>query len=105
MHPPAGLDWSPAVKDELVYSYCESQSTTPSPLCEEIAAFTQAKVPQPEMLCGRIVGSFLGFLIRSIQAKRILEVGTFTGYSALAMAEQLPAHGELVTLDISPDVH
>ena len=89
--------------DEAIYQYCEAQSTAPSPLCEELADFTRAKVEHPIMLSGPIVASFLGFLIRNLRAKRILEFGTFTGYSALAMAENLPLDGELITLDINPE--
>ena len=55
------------------------------------------------MLSGAMVGSFLGFLIGAIGAKRILEVGTYTGYSALYLAERLPSDGELITLDKNPE--
>ena len=49
------------------------------------------------------MASFLGFLLRSHNARRVLEVGTYTGYSALAMASELPSNGQVVTLDISPE--
>ncbi len=55
------------------------------------------------MLIGELEASFLRFLVGLIRAKRILEIGCFTGYSALAMAEGLTQNGELVTLDINPD--
>jgi caffeoyl-CoA O-methyltransferase len=56
----------------------------------------------PQMLSGRTEGQLLRLLIRSIRASRVLEVGTFTGYSALMMAEALPADGELITLEVDP---
>ena len=70
-----------------IEEYCIQSSSAPSPLCEEIAAYTRANVDMSIMLCGPIVGALLGLQIRSLQAKRVLEVGCFTGYSALAMAE------------------
>ncbi len=82
--------------------YCLNQSTLPSKLCEELFAYTQETEPMAVMLAGPLVGSFLAFLARTIQAHRILEFGTFTGYSALVMAEQLGDRGELYTLDINP---
>ncbi len=54
------------------------------------------------MLIGELEASFLRFLLRLNDAKRVLEIGCYTGYSALAMAEVLPKEGELITLDIDP---
>lgn len=84
-------------------TYCIQNSHSPSPLCEELAAYTRTHVPDSVMLTGRVVVSTLGTLIRLLGVKRILEVGTYTGYSALAMAEHLPEAGELVTLDINSE--
>jgi caffeoyl-CoA O-methyltransferase len=89
--------------DPEVNSYCISKSHRPSPLCKQLEKHTQEHIPYPQMLVGELEASILGFLIRSIQAKKILEFGTFTGYSALAMAENLPEDGEVVTLDINPE--
>lgn len=55
------------------------------------------------MLIGPLEASALGLMLRMLGARRVLEVGCFTGYSALAMAEQLPENGEVVTLDISAE--
>lgn len=54
------------------------------------------------MQVGHLEGSFLRLLVKIARAKRILEIGTFTGYSALAMAEGLPPAGRLITCDIDP---
>ena len=62
-----------------------------------------AKLPQAGMQIGADQAAFLGLLVRAIGAKRCLEVGTFTGYSALAIASALPIEGRLVCCDISPE--
>jgi predicted O-methyltransferase YrrM len=56
------------------------------------------------MLVGEMEGSLLGFLVRALKVNRVLEVGTYTGYSALCMAENLPAAGEVITLDIDDEL-
>ena len=57
---------------------------------------------EKEMVSGHIEGQFLKMLVHATQAKAILEIGLFTGYSALAMAEALPADGEIVACEIDP---
>ncbi len=59
---------------------------------------------EQEMLSGHVEGRFLAFLVHLTRARRVLEIGMFTGYSALAMAEALPPDGELVACEIDPDV-
>lgn len=87
--------------DEQIEKYCIEKSNVPSSLCNDLELYTRENVHGAQMLIGKMEASLLGFFIRSIGAERILELGTFTGYSALAMAEQLPANGELITLDIN----
>ena len=87
--------------DSAIESYCISKSSGASSLCDTIERFTKEHVDMSQMLIGKLEASLLGFLIHAIGAKTILEVGTFTGYSALAMASQLPKDGRLVTLDRS----
>lgn len=87
--------------DEQIEKYCIEKSNVPSSLCNDLELYTRENVHGAQMLIGKMEASLLGFFIRSIGAVRILELGTFTGYSALAMAEQLPANGELITLDIN----
>jgi caffeoyl-CoA O-methyltransferase len=57
---------------------------------------------EQEMVSGHVEGQFLKFLIHLTKARRVLEIGMFTGYSALAMAEALPADGEVVALEVDP---
>jgi caffeoyl-CoA O-methyltransferase len=85
-----------------IEEYAERHTTPLSHLHDRLWKETHEKTTSPQMMVGPLEGSFLRFLARITQAKRILEVGTFTGYSALAFAEGLPADGELVTCDINP---
>lgn len=85
--------------DERIAAYAESKSSTPSELCQELGKYTKDNHPLGHMVCGDLVASTLGFLIKSHKVTNILEIGTFTGYSALAMAELLPDNGTLLTLD------
>lgn len=88
--------------DLEIENYCILKSNVPSSDCTAIEKFTKENVHGAQMLIGQMEASFLGFLINANQVKDILELGTFTGYSALAMAEQLPNDGSLITIDIDP---
>lgn len=90
------------VSDEIS-QYCEDHSTLPSQVCKDLEEFTHDQVRMSIMLSGPLVGSFLGFLVSVTKTKRVLEIGCYTGYSALCMAEHLPTDGELITLDINPE--
>lgn len=91
------------ITDKKVEEYCISKSNLPSSDCLAIEEYTRANVHGAGMLIGKMEASFIGFLLRSIKAKRVLELGTFTGYSALTMAEHLPADGEIITVDINKE--
>ncbi|EQC47316.1 O-methyltransferase [Bacteriovorax sp. Seq25_V] len=82
-----------------IEKYCISKSTPPSPLAEDLANYTEAMHPLGHMVCGNLVVSFLSFIIKSHGVKSILELGTFTGFSSLAMAEALPEDGRITTID------
>lgn len=81
--------------------YCVAHSSQHSDICAKIENYTKKNIELPQMLIGAWEASFLQFLVMISKAKRVLEVGTFTGYSAMAMAEVLPADGELVTIDVN----
>jgi caffeoyl-CoA O-methyltransferase len=83
--------------------YAANHSTPMSQLLEEVEHFTLTQTPYPSMLTGRVEGRFLRFLVQLSNVRRIVEIGTFTGYSALAMAEALPDDGEILTIDYNPD--
>ncbi|MBT5093963.1 MAG: methyltransferase [Halobacteriovoraceae bacterium] len=90
--------------DESIENYAISKSNQPSQFVKELGNETRKKVPMAMMLIGEMEGSLLGFLIRALKVKRVLEVGTYTGYSALCMAENLPQDGEVITLDIDDEL-
>jgi caffeoyl-CoA O-methyltransferase len=77
---------------------------TPDPLLAELIERTQAAVPdQAHMVVAPEEGALLTFLVRLLGAARIVEVGTFTGYSSLSLARGLSAEGSLITCDVSPE--
>lgn len=82
--------------------YAADHTTPMSPLLEEVEHFTLARTPYPSMLTGRVEGRFLQLVAQLSGARHIVEIGTFTGYSALAMAEALPHDGELLTIEHNP---
>lgn len=86
-----------------IEEYCVAHSSKPSLVAQELMNHTRASVHGSNMLIGEMEGSVLKVLIKLGRVKRILELGTYTGYSALIMAEALPADGELITVDINPE--
>ena len=90
--------------NEEIESYAISKSNCPSTFVAALGEETRANVPMAIMLVGEMEGSLLGFLIRALKVERVLEVGTYTGYSALCMAENLPEAGEVITLDIDDEL-
>ena len=91
------------ITPQEIEDYCIAHSKQPHRQCDEIQSYTKANVEMSQMLIGKLEASLLGFLLKSINAKRVLEIGTYTGYSALAMAEHLPEDGEVITLDINQE--
>ena len=85
-----------------VESYCEAHSSAPSPLLAELQAYTTRNCADAQMVVGPLEAALLQLLVRLSGARRVLEIGTFTGYSALAMAEALPPDGRLITCEIDP---
>ena len=83
--------------------YAQSKTQATSPLLDELQRETYEKMQWPQMLTGRIEGSLLKILIGITGAKSVLEIGMFTGYSALTMAEALPADGHIVTMELNPE--
>jgi caffeoyl-CoA O-methyltransferase len=81
--------------------YATDHTTPLSALLEEIEDFTLTKTRYPNMLTGRVEGRFLQLAVQLSGARHIVEIGTFTGYSALAMAEVMPENGSIVTIDNS----
>lgn len=88
--------------DEL-NAYIADHSTPESPLLTELARVTRKRSQNSNMMVGHVQGTFLRMMVRMTGARRVLELGTFTGYSTLAMAEGLPDDGEIITCDIDPE--
>jgi predicted O-methyltransferase YrrM len=82
---------------QLLLRYCEPENE----LLQQIDRETNLKVLMPRMLSGHYQGRVLSFLSKMISPKRILEIGTFTGYATLCLAEGLTSDGILYTLDIN----
>lgn len=82
-----------------ISDYIESHSTPESDILRFIMRDTYRNVLNPRMVSGHIQGRLLSMISRMIQPKRILELGTFTGYSALCLAEGLPEDGLLTTIE------
>jgi caffeoyl-CoA O-methyltransferase len=84
----------------LVQTYAEKYTSGEDDLLKEIAAYTYANHPKSHMLSGHIQGKFLEMVSHMIRPIRILEIGTFTGYSALCLAKGLQKDGLLHTLEL-----
>ena len=85
--------------EQFAYDHTQPEGELFRRLREE----THAKMQYPQMQVGRIEGQFLKLLVRLLGARHVLEIGMFTGYSALMMAEGLPADGKLITCDVNPE--
>lgn len=85
-----------------IESYCHDRTSPEPELLRELIAETHRAMRHPGMLTGRLEGRLLKQLITISGARRVLEIGMFTGYSALSMAEGLPDDGTLITCDVDP---
>ena len=85
-----------------IQSYCQTHTTAPGELLEELERYTREHCQYAGMMVGAIEGQFLKLLVQLANARCVLEIGTFTGYSALSMAEALPENGTLITCEIDP---
>ncbi|KAL4152589.1 hypothetical protein PRNP1_009517 [Phytophthora ramorum] len=85
------------------YAFEQSSSLADGALLRELRGETARKWPKAEQLVDEMQGKFLSFLVRTTRAKRVLEIGCFTGYSALCLASGLASDGSLVTCDIDGD--
>lgn len=86
-----------------IEAYAEAHSFSESDVCRRLREETYRTMDCPQMVVGPLEGAFLKVMALSIGARRVLEIGTFTGYSALCMAECLPEDGVVVTCDIDPE--
>jgi caffeoyl-CoA O-methyltransferase len=91
----------PLIQPEAL-AYAEAHSTLPPPHLAAVDESTRSDFPGWGMMVGRQEGRFLELLVFATQATRVLEIGTFTGYSSIAMAAGLPEGGSIVSLEVDP---
>lgn len=85
--------------DERLLNYCEQFTGEEPALLKKLNRDTHLKVDKPRMLSGHLQGRLLSFLSKMVSSSLILEIGTYTGYSALCLAEGLSKGGKLITID------
>jgi caffeoyl-CoA O-methyltransferase len=88
---------------EDIERYAEEQTSPADPLLDELAAETRETLECPQMLTGPVEGRFLQFLVWALGASRVLEIGTYSGYSAISMAGGLPEGGRIDTCEIDEE--
>ena len=89
------------ITNPALEQYATEHSSPEPPLLVELAQATREFSMAFGMMVGRLEGRFLKMLVAAVGAERVLEIGTFTGYSALSMAEALPPTGRLITLELN----
>ena len=87
-----------------IEEYCEAHSTPEPELLYRLNRETNLKVMNPRMLSGHIQGMFLTSIVRMMQPKAVLEIGTYTGYATLCMADGLPDDGIIDTIEVDVEL-
>lgn len=92
------------ILSQEIEEYIEQHTSDESEILQALNRKTQADVLMPRMLSGKVQGQFLKMITSMLQPKRALEIGTFTGYSAICIAEAMPEDGKLYTIDINEEL-
>lgn len=87
-----------------IYRYAEEHTSPESDLLTRINRETHTDVRMPRMLSGHLQGRFLSMISRLLRPQGILEIGTYTGYSALCLAEGLRSGGKLITIEVNDEL-
>jgi len=90
--------------DPELVDYCEKHTTEEDALLKKITRITETRILMPRMISGHFQGKFLELLSKMLRPRQILELGTYTGYSAICLAKGLPAEGKLTTIDINDEL-
>ena len=90
--------------DKSIINYSENHTAQPSDLLNKIERETYVQVLQPRMLSGHLQGRILSMISHMVKPHCVLEIGTYTGYSALCFAEGLKDDGKVITIDINPEL-
>ena len=86
-----------------IEAYAQAHSMPESDLCRALREETQRRMESPQMIVGPLEGAFLKMMVQLVQATSVLEIGMFTGYSALSFAEALPAKGTVLTCELNEE--
>lgn len=89
---------------ESIQEYAEHHTDPESAILAELNRETNLKVLYPRMLSGHLQGRFLAMVSKMIRPQRIIEIGTYTGYSALCLSEGLLEHGKVTTLELDAEL-
>jgi len=89
---------------EAIAEYAEAHTSPEEPVLQEIAAYTFGNLLFPEMLSGHLQGQLLSMLSMLLRPARILEIGTFTGYSAICLAKGLRENGNMITIEYNAEL-
>lgn len=92
-----------AIVSTEIEAYAEAHSMAESATCRALREETCRCMEAPQMMVGPLEGAFLKLITQTVQAKRILEIGMFTGYSALCFAEALSDDGKIITCEVDQD--
>jgi caffeoyl-CoA O-methyltransferase len=98
--PVSSLERIVAIVDSKIQEYCQTHTSVEAGILQEVKAWTQSNCENSHRMTGRIEARLLRMLVRLSGARRALEIGTFTGYAALAIAEALPEGGHLTTCEV-----
>lgn len=85
-------------------AFVEQYTSAPGPVLEQIERDTYARQYMPQMLSGKVVGRFLSIISKLLQPRCVLDLGTFTGYSAICLSEGLHPQGVLYTIDVNDEL-
>jgi predicted O-methyltransferase YrrM len=86
-----------------IEAYAADHSSRGGAYLEQVAVRTRAEHEDAGMMVGRLEGAFLEMLVHATRASLVLEIGSFTGYSAISMAAALPAGGRIITCEVDPE--
>ncbi len=87
-----------------ISDYSDAHTSPETPLLAKLNRDTHVNILQPRMLSGHIQGRILSLFVQMLRPRRILEIGTYTGYSALCLAEGLTEDGKIITIDVNEEL-
>lgn len=92
------------IADLDILRYCREHSTPASEVLYQLERETHLKTLAPQMLSGPLQGQLLSFISKMLRPRAVLEIGAFTGYAAICLAQGLPQNGVLHTIEVNPEL-